>query len=143
MREYITIVENMNQWPQTLTGEELVRYMALTDNYLGSLADPSYADIYWDEQVESGDVAANLKRYAGCTATLRRIPIEGLIRNNGYVDDETLEDYERARSFSAAPPIVVRGKHILEGNHRVEVARRWGEEDIMAYVVTGPDEEPL
>lgn len=73
-------------------------------------------------------------------ADLRLISLAGLEFNGGAGDDAKVEDY--AALDTCPPPIIVQGKQIIDGNHRVRAARRKGETHIWAYVMFSTD-DPL
>lgn len=130
MRKFIDIIAEANplphdpeEYPPTLDEEELIAY-AMDHDPLGEEIDP--------EMLES--------MFEGASASLRWIPLEGLIYNPGVAVAGRQKAY--AAMTTTPPPIIVRGKEIVDGNHRVKVARAKGQTHMWAYVLYW-DEEPL
>jgi hypothetical protein len=106
-------------WKQVLVGEEIAQYLITTDGRAGTIGCRTF-----DRAME---------RYGECTVVLKHIPIAGLLYNHGFVATDVLTDYEALDT--EAPPIFVIDNHIIEGNHRTQMALRRGSAYILAYVV--------
>lgn len=112
MRHFINMITEA-AWPQHMTNAELVAMGREGD-------DPEY---------HAGDTQVY---YGGRGATLRTIPIKGLVHGND-VDDDVVDIY--AGKSTQAPPIIVDGNVVEDGNHRLAAAKARGETTILAYVL--------
>ena len=132
MRVLITLVESLSHYPSVLhNADEIARYILMTDD----IGNPD-----WEEEAGPEEIAAMAEGFRNCSATLREISLDGLINNEGMIDPEQIETYMELETDP--PPIIVWGKKICEGNHRVQVARAKGQKTIMAYVIQN-NEEPF
>jgi hypothetical protein len=104
---------------RTLSHGELVDYLESTQR----------------EDADNGDLAEMLDEMVGddATATLRTVPLNGLQLNGGAIDDGVVSDY--AALDTQAPPIVVDGSRVIDGNHRVKAAIANGVTELPAYVI--------
>ena len=99
-----------------------------------------YAYEYAGEDADEIDPEMMRELFSDSSATLREVPLDRLEYNGGCGDEAKVENY--GKLTTEAPPIIVRGNHIIDGNHRVKVARAKGQKTILAYVVRW-DDEPI
>lgn len=112
MRKWIDIV-NESIYPDHVTNAELVAFSREGD-------DPCY------HESDPNDY------FFGRGATLQRIPVENLVYGN-EVDPDIVDIY--ANKTTQAPPIIVIGGMVENGNHRLAAARARGDATILAYVL--------
>lgn len=93
----------------------------------------AYACEYAVEDADDIDPEMMRELLGGYGAELKRIPISGLLFNGGYSEKAKIKRY--AKMKSNPPPIIVCGKEIMDGNHRVRAALQNGETHIWAYVM--------
>jgi hypothetical protein len=75
--------------------------------------------------------------YAGLRAVLKKVPIKSLKLGS---PEHNLPDPKREKKYlkkapESMPPLVVEDGVILDGNHRLRVAKKLGLTDIWAYVI--------
>jgi ribosomal protein S11 len=114
--------------PIILSPDELIKYLIENDDA---------AERYENDRGEWEEFEESLRDQLGDFdhAILRRVPLEDLEFNGGWIDPEMIEHYEALTT--EAPPFVVRGKQIFDGNHRVTIRRKRGEAEAWAYVIQG------
>lgn len=123
MRQWIKLVETASEqemlahFPRELSEQELLAYA-----YEHAGDDP--ADI---------STAIMDEMFGGYTAELRLVPIEGAKFNGGVGSDRKMKRYAKLKTI--APPIIMRRREIVDGNHRVRAALKNGETHIWAYVM--------
>jgi hypothetical protein len=110
--------ELLKEHPETLSGDDLMNYTAGTD--------PSVHD---EESLK--EEAENYSELRHETAKLQTIPLSSL--RIEHDDEDKLAHYRTLKT--EAPPIVVRGDKIVDGNHRATIAQERGETSIRAYVI--------
>ena len=114
MRNFMNILsEALHNWPEHATNADLVAMNREGDE-----------DGYHD-----GD---DTVYYEGRGATLRTLPVAGLHPGND-VDSDVVDIY--TGMTTQAPPIIVDGDVVENGNHRLAAARARGDETILAYVL--------
>lgn len=114
-------------FPPQLSGRDLAQYIVATDDI--DYSQQTRETVDWDH------VEAIYEKFGNATASLKKVPITGLEMNSGRIDSDALEYYRELKT--QYPPIVLIGKFIYEGNHRVALAKERGETHVWAYVVKG------
>lgn len=118
--------------PKSLSSDALVDYLIKTDDA---------KERYEKSPDERAEFEQSLRdELGGSTAALKLISLDGLRPNKGAVDQGMVEHYSTLSTD--APPIVVRGNEVFEGNHRVAAARAKGVNEVWAYVVDNPSSKP-
>ncbi len=112
MRKWIDIIAE-SIWPERVSNEQLVAMGREGD-------EPGYhagdTNVYW----------------AGRGATLQTLPVDALEHGNPVADD--VVDIYSGMS-TQAPPVIVDGNVVEDGNHRLAAARARGDKTILAYVL--------
>jgi hypothetical protein len=127
MRKFITIVESLSEWPQTISGDELSDYAEEWHHR--------------EEDWETGNLLnriTSFKRYA-----LETLNLDSLNAHEWDVHDDLVNHY--AGLASNAPPIIYDdvNKSIIDGTHRVNAALARGETTVPAYVGRLADYQPV
>lgn len=83
------------------------------------------------QEVDSERIEDN---YIGAKATLKRLPI-GKVKEGDRAGNQRSAAKEKAyaKKKTTMPPIVVENGVVVDGNHRLRVARARGDKDILAY----------
>lgn len=115
--EFPELYESEDAYPARLSPEELVDY-AIDSAHADE--EPDYATREFLEEL-----------FDEAEGILARVPLKGLKMNGGVAVAHRAEEYSKLST--SAPPIIVDGNKVLDGNHRVREARRRGETHIMAY----------
>lgn len=123
-------------WPEILHGEEIIQMIVFIESQ--ALAGTAEAlrdfEIFWEEAQED-ETWTHLLDDGHQVAHLREIEIASIdLPEHGVADPEVAADY--AKLTSKAPPVLIVGSSLQDGNHRVEAAIQRGETHILAYVVT-------
>ena len=133
IREFINIVENAGDWPQTIDGNALSRKIEMDGIH------------HSPEDFDDGDLVHNITSFG--RYELKRVPVEGLKLDIYDIHDVMVDEYV-ALDPSTQPPIILNPIHnlIIDGNHRANAAAKRGDKEILAYVgdpatYSPPDED--
>lgn len=117
------------EWPKTLQGPEIVDIIILIES--GVCAEEFV--IWREDECENRTWGRYLdNHYTARLETLRIADVEE--PEFGCAEQEHAEYF--ATLTTKAPPIIVEGRRLKDGNHRLEAARLRGEEFIDAYVIS-------
>jgi hypothetical protein len=146
MRDWINLFENDSRcppvvaraatgnWPAVLHGIEIAQMIVFIEAlpFESPQEIMQNFDMWWEE--EQGN--ENWTHLAGdnLVAHLKTVEIASIdLPEYGVADPEVAADY--AKLNTKAPPILIVGNELHDGNHRVEAALARGETHITAYVV--------
>lgn len=116
-------------WPAILHGPEIVDVIILIE--CGVSAD-DFA-MWREDEIDNRTWEPYLD--AGWTARLETLTVDEVEEPEGGCAEQAHAVYYSTLD-TKAPPIVVEGRKLMDGNHRLEAARLRGETRIDAYVVT-------
>ena len=85
------------------------------------------------------------EHFFGCHAVLKLLPVEGISEGP---EDSNIRSVSKEKAFSKMdlakqPPIIVEDGVIRDGHHRFRVAKSKGATDVLAYVISYDDEQPV
>lgn len=120
MRNFINMItESYLQYSPLLSDSREIA------EYIASVAS-GYTDV---EMVE--------EHFQGCHAVLRRIPIEDIAEGNPAGNERNTRKEKKYAKMDPAtiPPLVIENGTVVDGNHRLRVARAGGIEQLWCYVI--------
>jgi hypothetical protein len=84
------------------------------------------------------DVEFIEENFRDCSAKLEMVPIASIIEGNG---DHNIKSTKKERAYmkmspETIPPLVIKNFEVMDGNHRLRVARKLGLTELPCYVVT-------
>lgn len=116
-------------WPAVMRGPEIVDMIILIECGVSAEHFPM-----WREDEHEN---ATWEQYLGdrCVARLETLPIADVEEPEGGCAEQEHAVYYSTLT-TKAPPIILEGRKLMDGNHRLEAARIRGETRIDAYVIT-------
>jgi hypothetical protein len=125
MRDIISLIESTNltsSWPPRLNDAyEIAEYI---DGIAGVEVDTQWM----------------LDYFTGAIAVLRLVDIDTLVEGdpNGNLAIPGQDERYAQMDAASAPPLVVEGGRIIDGNHRYRAAKMRGDKEIWVYDVVDP-----
>lgn len=131
MQDLPVVVGNAlkGEWPTVLRGPEIVDMIILIE--CGVSAD--HFAMWREDELENRNWEQYLDRR--WTARLETLAVAEVEEPEGGCAEQAHAVYYSTLA-TKAPPIVVEGRKLMDGNHRLEAARLRGETTIDAYVIT-------
>jgi hypothetical protein len=123
-------------WPTVLRGPEIVDVIILVECGVSA----EHFAMWREDEIENATWEPYLDRR--WTARLETLTVAEVQEPEGGCAEQAHAVYYSTLD-TRAPPIVVEGRKLMDGNHRLEAARLRRETRIDAYVVTCPGDRTL
>jgi hypothetical protein len=83
-----------------------------------------------------------MEYFFGCKAILKSVPIDTLIEGdkNQHIASETNEKKYKKLSIETMPPLLIENLEVIDGNHRLRIAKRNGLKEIKVYDIVTIEE---